>query len=131
MRLTEAQIQKTCAEFLALDGWRPLRTDPTSDRSRGKGFGECGMADHLFIRYGYLASCEERSDSRHVAEVIWVEFKKLDARGNPTKPSQKQIDWHCDERARGALTVIAGVDFPASIEGFQDWYSGSGLARRS
>jgi hypothetical protein len=44
MRLTEAQIQKTCSDFLALDGWRVLITNPCSDKARGKGFGEVGMS---------------------------------------------------------------------------------------
>ena len=38
-------------EYLQLDGWRPIRTDPVSDRARGKGFGELGMPDYLFLRY--------------------------------------------------------------------------------
>jgi hypothetical protein len=128
VKLTEAQIQKTCSDFLALDGWRPLRTDPTSDKSRGKGFGECGMADHLFIRYTPKILLPKVL--RQYADVLWVEFKKLDAKGKPTKPSARQIEWHRGERARGALTVIAGVDFPATISGFIEWYRASGLARK-
>jgi hypothetical protein len=27
------------------------------------------------------------------------------------------------------MTVIAGVDFPASVKGFMSWYRASGLAR--
>lgn len=46
----ESEIQQQCADLLALDGWRALRTDPCSDRGRAKGFGEKGMADHLFLR---------------------------------------------------------------------------------
>lgn len=130
--LSEAAIQQTCAEFMALDGWRALKTDPCSDKSRGKGFGETGMADHLFIRYSSTES-RERGKARGFdlvdSEVLWVEFKKLDRHGRPTKPTQKQLDWHATERNRGALTVIAGVDFPATIEGFQAWYNGSGLKR--
>jgi hypothetical protein len=33
-------------------------------------------------------------------------------------------------RARGALTLIAGEDFPASVDGFRCWYAASGLRRR-
>ena len=61
-RLTEAD----CCKLLADDGWRILKTDLVSDRSRGKGFGEPGMADTLAIRYGRQPS---------VAELIWVEWK--------------------------------------------------------
>jgi len=81
MKISEADIQRTCSELLEWDGWRALRTDPVSDRAtvdairraimgvpelnhvrelilkvikrcvRGKGFGELGMPDHLYIRY--------------------------------------------------------------------------------
>src|ERR1700674_894872 len=50
--LTEEQVQQTVGEYLQLDGWRALRTDPVSDRKRGTGFGEVGMPDYLFVRYG-------------------------------------------------------------------------------
>jgi len=52
-----------------------------------------------------------------------VEFKS--AKG---KPKKHQIVWHERERARGAWTVIAGLDFPASIKEFRSWYRASGLA---
>lgn len=129
IRMTEAQIQKTCSDFLAADGWRVLVTNPCSDKARGKGFGELGMADCLYIRYG---ACRTFVYGGHLSEaaVLWVEYKKLDAKGSTTKPTQHQLDWHRDERTKGALTVIAGIDFPATIEGFQDWYAASGLARK-
>jgi hypothetical protein len=63
-----------------------------------------------------------------VAEVLWVEWKRT-RRGKATKATAKQNDWHRDERSRGALTLIAGEDFPATIEGFQAWYRDSGLQR--
>ena len=44
---------------------------------------------------------------------------------------QHQVAWHQRERARGALTLLAGVDFPATIEGFAEWYRASGLMRRA
>ena len=77
--LSEYHIAKTCSDWLALDNWRRLNTNPVSDtatiqairgsiakccgsggippwlqdclRGRGKGFGELGMADDLYIRY--------------------------------------------------------------------------------
>ena len=39
------------------------------------------------------------------------------------------MNWHTKERARGALTLIAGEDFPASVAGFIGWYQQSGLQR--
>lgn len=136
--LLEKHIQKTCTEFLALDGWRPLRTDPVSDRSRGKGFGELGMADHLYIRYGYFQSAAgSRNIKRCVAEVMWCEWKRerggtgkkaLFTRAEKAKIHQR--GWIAAERARGALVLLAGEDFPATIEGFCEFYAQSGLQRR-
>ena len=111
----ESLIEGECCKLLAEDGWRILKTDPVSDRGRGKGFGEPGMADTLCLRYGrQSASCE----------VLWLEWK---APGGRVK--KRQLDWHTKERARGAKTAIAGVDFVASVQGFRSWYSASGLAR--
>src|SRR3974390_705182 len=62
---SEEQIQETCTRLLELDGWRALRTDPCSDRARGKGFGEVGMADYLYIRYNVFGE----------DETLWVEWK--------------------------------------------------------
>lgn len=111
----EWMIEAECTKLLEEDGWRALRTDPVSDRGRGKGFGELGMADHLYIRYHYAP----------LVSVLWIEFKSASG-----KPKKHQLDWHAKERARGALTLIAGVDFPASVEGFKGWYANSGLRRR-
>jgi hypothetical protein len=111
----ESLIEAECCKLLAEDGWRILKTDPVSDRSRGKGFGEMGMADTLALRYGkQSAGCE----------VIWLEWK---APGGRVR--KNQMAWHIRERARGAMTVIAGVDFAPSIEGFRTWYRASGLAK--
>src|SRR6188508_192911 len=93
-KLSEADIQRTCTDFLKLDGWRPLRTDPCSDKARGKGFGEKGMADHLYIRYGDL------QPDRPLCEVMWIEWKSERGRVSP-----HQIAWREAERARGALTL--------------------------
>ena len=136
-KLTEADIQKTCTELLELDGWRALRTDPVSRREWGKGFGELGMADRLYIRYGLhmlapLGSLAEAATPLTLAracEVMWIEWKRT-VRGKPTKPTTHQLAWHRAERARGALTLIAGENFPATIKGFMEWYKSSGLQRR-
>jgi hypothetical protein len=128
---SEAEIEAECTKLLEEDGWRSLRTDPVSDRGRGKGFGELGMADHLYLRYwaGYrpgavndLTGCY---DLLAECQVLWIEFKR------PGEKAKKhQVEWHMKERARGSLTLIAGEDFPASVQGFKEWYANSGLMRR-
>lgn len=121
--ISERDIERTCSDWLALDGWRPLKTDPCSDRARGKGFGELGMADRLYLRYWGKAKRDEHI--RGMGEMLWVEWK-----GPKGKPRPHQLAWHEAERARGALTLIAGVDFPASIDGFMEYYRKSRLLRR-
>jgi hypothetical protein len=112
----ERLIALECEKLLQEHGWRTLRCEPTSDRGRGKGFGEVGMADTLCLRYGRKgASCE----------VMWIEWKRPGGR-----VGQHQLAWHIRERARGAMTAIAGVDFPASVQGFIGWYHSSGLTKR-
>jgi hypothetical protein len=113
---SEALIEGECCKLLAEDGWRTLKTDPVSDRRRGKGFGELGMADTLCLRYGRQGAA---------AEVMWLEWKSRNGR-----VAKHQLEWHTRERARGAMTAIAGVDFPASVRGFRTWYRASGLAKR-
>lgn len=124
--LSEAHIQATCTAFLELDGWRALRTDPTSDRARGKGFGEVGMSDHLYVRYNlperFLS--QATPETRAYAEVLWVEYKSASGKLKPA-----QLQWAAAERARGGLVWLATVDFPPTIEGFQQHYRDSGLAR--
>jgi hypothetical protein len=128
-KVSEAQIERTCTQFLELDGWRALKTDPVSRKEWGKGFGEIGMADRLYIRYANLNYVVGHPDRSHIADVMWIEWKRI--RGTrATKTSAKQDKWHRAERLRGALTLIAGVDFPASIEGFQELYRKTGLCRR-
>ncbi len=121
----EIDIQTTCSQLLALDGWRVLITNPCSDRSRGKGFGEVGMADALYIRYRpYQVTLETtpRAVALSGAQAMWIEWKGLRGR-----VADHQRTWHQAERAGGALTMIAGIDFPASIDGFWAFYRKSGL----
>lgn len=116
---TEAEIEQTCTALLELDGWRSLRTDPVSSRERGKGFGEVGMADHLYIRYYAGTECD--------AQVMWIEWK-----APRTKVGQHQRLWIAAERRRGATVLLAGETFPRSIEGFCHWYlKESGLVRQA
>lgn len=122
---SEAAIQGECCQLLIEDGWRVLVTDPVSDKSRGKGFGEVGMADVLFLRP--MLPTEERAGMpRPWAQVLWCEFKT-----GREKARKNQISWHIAERARGFLTWIANEDFPATVEGFREHYAKSGLMRRT
>ena len=122
-RLLEIDLAKACTDLLALDGWRALKTDPVSRREWGKGFGEKGMADSLYLRYTdplWIAG-----DKRAIGEIFWIEWKTPKGRLAP-----HQHAWREAERARGALALIAGIDFDASLEGFVCWYQKSGLQRR-
>jgi hypothetical protein len=114
--VSEARIEAECCELLTRDGWRVLKTDPVSDRGRGKGFGEPGMADTLALRYSRESSAG--------CECLWLEWKHPGGRVR-----KHQVAWHIRERSRGAMTAIAGTDFPASVAGFAGWYRASGLAR--
>ena len=116
----EAPIQAECLKILEQDGWRILITNPCSDRSKGKGFGEIGMADAMAIRYSRVRPRDGYS------EVLWIEFK----RGKGGLLSKAQRAWHIRERARGAMTIILGEDCESSVEGWRKWYRASGLQRR-
>ena len=134
--ILEKNIQQSCAEILEWDGWRRVRLEQNFSERKRKVIGEPGMADDLFIRYlGGQKSTASDYDNFD-AEVIWIEWKRLlpskrgKTWGRATKASIQQKAWHAQERARGALTLIAGEDFTATIEGFKAWYGESGLKRR-
>ncbi len=132
---TEAQIQQQCRDYLALDGWRLVVTDPP--HIRGLGVSEPGMPDDLMIRYQYpcrgIGCSGEHCGTIDCvdAELLWIEYK---CKRPGSKAAQHQKDWHDRERARGALVVMAGergpFGFDASLEGFAEWYEKSGLQRK-
>lgn len=138
MKTSERDIEKACSDLLALDNWRCLKTDPVSRREWAKGFGEKGMADCLYLRYGLSMLAPITPESTAVcprsvinpvlaqSQILWIEWKTPKGR-----IAVHQHAWHDAERRRGALTLIAGIDFPATIEGFVSWYQRSGLMRRS
>lgn len=125
--LSEAHIEATCTEWLSWDDWRAIETDPK--HLRGLGVSEPGMGDKQYIRYRNRYRMETGGYSGlhllALTEVMWIEWKRKGG-----KAGQKQQEWHERERARGALTLIAGEDFPASIEGFCSFYAKSGLQRK-
>ncbi len=117
---SEAQIQQACDDFMALDGWRKIVTDPP--HMRGLGVSEKGIPDRLYIRYLYPPPAANAHDR---AQLLWCEWKR---RGG--KAALHQKSWHAAERALGAEVLVAGETFPATIEGFTAWYLASGLNRR-
>ena len=157
--LSEFHIAKTCSDWLALDNWRRLNTNPVSDtatiqairgaiakrcgsggippwlqdclRGRGKGFGELGMADDLYIRYTFLRDVGgSTTEARSLAQMLWIEWKRP---GQTAKPHQKA--WHAAERARGALVWVAEDTWVTPKDGdpiaaFQAHYRESGLMRK-
>jgi hypothetical protein len=118
-RRLEAELEQQCTDFLALDGWRSLKTDPP--QLRGLGVIEKGIPDRLYIRYHEMPHREIDP----LADVLWIEFKAPSGR-----VSQAQSDWHMAERARGALVWVARENFGASCEEFIAFYRASGLLRR-
>ena len=101
-----------------------LKTNPCSDRARGKGFGEVGMADCLYIRYLFDphdlggVPLHKKAHLHVAAEVLWIEFK----RPRVGVTAQHQIDWQLTESRRGALVLCVN-----DIDNFLTWYRASGL----
>ena len=112
--LSEAHIERQISDWLALDGWRAIKTEASATSPRG-GKCEAGTPDVLYIRYS----------PKPYAEVMWIEHK-----AGSRLATEIQHRWHAKERVRGALVVVANEDFPASLEGFHRWYRGSGLLQR-
>lgn len=128
MNPSELDIECAIVDLLALDDWRCFKMEHQFSEKKRKSVGENGMPDRLCIRYGFCQYVED-GPAQRAAEVIWLELKRLDKRGKSTKVAQHQKDWHTLERKRGGLVLVAGQDFPASIEGFKEWYKTSGLMR--
>ena len=120
LKISEADLEKAGTDLLAWDGWRSLKCDPVSRREWGKGFGERGMADRLYLRYDRMNYC-----LNPVGEILWIEWKRPKGKAKP-----HQRTWIESERARGALVLLAGEDFEATYDAFLEWYRKSGLARR-
>ncbi len=139
----EKDIEKSCTDFLELDGWRSFKMEQNFSERKRKSVGEPGMADRLYIRYCGKPLVKQSWDfglapAERMAEVMFVEWKRLKGgsgkRALFTKAEKakiRQLRWIAEERAKGALVLLAGVDFPATIEGFRGWYRSSGLMRRA
>lgn len=130
-KLTEKHVQNAVVQFLEMDGWRAIRTDPVSDRRRGKGFGEIGMPDYLFLRYTFPRwGLNDHFDTIRLPDVevhnrscilhLWIEFKAPSG-----KLASHQLRWHQSEGNRGAVVLTVH-----SFDGFREWYMLSGLNQR-
>lgn len=117
MKLRERDIEDACTDLLALDGWRCIKTDLR--HLRGLGVQEKGMADRLYLRYNQIDVCG-------LVAAIWIEWKRPKG-----VVASHQAQWHQKERALGALTLIAGVDFVATVDGFLEWYRETGFMRQN
>lgn len=127
---SEAQVEKTCTAWLALDGWVGLVTDPK--QLRGLGVSEPGIPDRQYRRAGGPLPEKEADTPEQIAawvQLMWIEWKRVRSE-KATKTSVRQDVWHMREGSLGFLTLRAGIDFPATISGFQEWYRASGLMRK-
>jgi hypothetical protein len=86
------------------------------------------MPDKHYVRYHTEAV---RLHRRTIAETARTETMFIEWKKKGGTAAQHQKDWHAKESARGALVLLAGLQFPASIEGFCNWYAKSGLQRKS
>lgn len=127
LKISEADIERTATEILQLDGWRSFKMEQNFSERKVKVTGERGMPDRLYIRYHYHQhfAVGAFAGAGVASEVLWIEWKSATG-----KVSEYQKAWHEAECRRGAVVLVAGVDFPASIEGFKGWYENSGLKRR-
>ena len=123
--VSESSIEEGITAILEYDGWRSFKMERNFSEKKQRAFGEAGMPDRLYVRYAYGGSYPKFASGQCISEVLFIEHKS--AKGIA---SAAQKLWHAAERKRGALTLIAGVDFVASIDGFLSWYESSGLKRR-
>lgn len=123
----EAALKAEANKLMQADGWRVWNLESVRDATRGRGFGEPGMPDTLYIRKHTL---DLRSGGRHLYEVLYVEWKIIrPGRKGAERAQVHQKLWHAAERGRGFWTVIAGEDFTATLDGFINWYASNNLNR--
>lgn len=125
LKIPEANIEAAITSILEYDGWRSFKMEQNFSEKKQRAFGEAGMPDRLYIRHLAAWMQAPRITDRALCEVLWIEHKAATG-----KASAAQKLWHAAERKRGALTLIAGEDFEASVDGFLEFYRKSGLMRR-
>lgn len=146
----EKRTQDGVTALLEIDGWRPLRTDPISERGfakriaarlskhptlarlagpimevvssciRATGFGDPGMPDYLYIRY--VRRNQDHPPSATPSGV--AELLWIEYKAPSKTPKPHQVAWHLAERRRGALVLV--ID---DFDKFREWYRDSGLNR--
>jgi len=132
LAISEAQLELAGTEYLVWDGWRAFKTDPVSNRLWGKGFGEKGMCDHLYLRYCDTTPTDPGPLTEGWGGILWIEWKRPKSKGRQAGVAKfHQTQWIMAERARGALVWLCGVDFPASYDGFLEHYQASRLQRKN
>ncbi len=118
----EADLQKACEDLLEYDGWRIFRIEQNYSERKRKVVGEAGAPDGMYIRY-YTGGLPQAK--RQDVQLCWIEWKSPQG-----MPSNAQRAWIAQETARGALVLLAGADFPATVDGFLEYYRKSDLMRR-
>ncbi len=122
----ETSLEQAIVDLLTYDNWRVFRFGWALTEAKRE-LGEVGSADLLAMRYAdgdTECTCEVRYGCA-CAQVLWCEVKSLRGRA-----SGSQRLWHAAERKRGAMVIVAGIDFDADTESFLAWYRASGLMRR-
>ena len=110
--MLELDLERAIRTLLEWHGWIVRKMERNYSERKRKSVGELGMPDLLAIRYVRNSGA---------AEVLWIEVKRTFGQ-KATKAFVRQHEWHARERRRGAVTVIAGEDFEASVDGFVLWY---------
>lgn len=114
----EALVSQACVDFMEARGWRAIRMSRAFvkfDGKRGVTFGERGMPDWFFVKYGFKVG-----NMPTVLGAVWIEMKqpgdKRKCTCNPLRPRKcctvcDQQNWRIKEQVRGATVVkIASLD---------------------
>lgn len=121
----ERELLASIDNIMGWEGWRIWKLETVRDKERGRGFGEPGMADRLYLRP------TGKRGASFACEALYVEGKRVRSdRPSATKAQAHQQLWHAAERASGFRTVILGQDCEATFDGFFRWYGEAGLFRR-
>ena len=118
--LSERTIQNTCLDYLKVDGWYHVSLDPP--HMRGLAVHKKGAPDDLLMRP--ITELHLKAAFPGCCCALFIEWKKEGG-----KAGEHQIERHRELRALGFVVLVAGEQFPKSIEGFLNWYRGSGLLR--
>ncbi len=116
LRIPESSLESAIFDLLTYDNFHVFRFGWAITQA-GRELSEVGAPDLLALRYGLPPDWR--------TEVLWLEIKSATGRLSP-----EQRLWIIGERRRGALVWICGETFPATVEGFKEFYGASGLARR-